>query len=176
MSKDAGTTKIIVRDLTLLADLPEYFPIVPSPPTFRYIGPIRFREALPRPKWLSQLDPNRPTLYFTMGSTGDAKFFGEAVRVFGNTEYQVLITTAELPSEQFAQHQNVFVEKLADGDSLMAASNMTITPRWRSSHDGRANGDTSSARGPTSTRRSSAHARRRRRGQRRSSMPASSIW
>lgn len=118
---------LIEGDLTLLADLPEYFPIVPSPPTFRYIGPIRFREALPRPKWLSQLDPNRPTLYFTMGSTGDAKFFGEAVRVFGNTEYQVLITTAELPSEQFAQHQNVYVEKLADGDSLMAASHVTIT-------------------------------------------------
>ncbi len=49
------------------------------------------------------------------------------MRVFGNTEYQVLITTAELPSEQFAQHQNVFVEKLADGDSLMAASHVTIT-------------------------------------------------
>lgn len=118
---------LIEGDLTLLADLPEYFPIVPSPPTFRYIGPIRFREALPRPKWLGQLSRDRPTLYFTMGSTGDARFFSEAVRVFGDSEYQVLITTAELPSEQFAQHSNIFVEKLADGDALMAASHVTIT-------------------------------------------------
>ena len=124
----ASLHELVEGDITLLADLPEYFPIAAtSTSDFRYIGPIRFREALPRPKWLSQLDPSRPTLYFTMGSTGDAKFFGEAVRVFGNTEYQVLITTAELPSEQFAQHQNVFVEKLADGDSLMAASHVTIT-------------------------------------------------
>jgi UDP:flavonoid glycosyltransferase YjiC (YdhE family) len=118
---------LIEGDLTLLADLPEYFPIVPSPPSFRYIGPVRFREALPRPSWLSQLDRRRPTLYFTMGSSGDARFFGEAVRVFGDSEYQVLITTAGLPSEQFAQHSNIFVEKLADGDSLMAASHVTIT-------------------------------------------------
>ena len=119
--------ELIEGDLTLLADLPEYFPIVPSPPTFRYVGPIRFREALPRPKWLGKLTRDRPTLYFTMGSTGDARFFSEAVRVFGDSEYQVLITTAELPSEQFAQHSNIFVEKLADGDALMAASHVTIT-------------------------------------------------
>ena len=119
--------ELIEGDLTLLADLPEYFPIVPSPPTFRYVGPIRFREALPRPQWLGKLTRDRPTLYFTMGSTGDARFFSEAVRVFGDSEYQVLITTAELPSEQFAQHSNIFVEKLADGDALMAASHVTIT-------------------------------------------------
>ena len=118
---------LIEGDLTLLADLPEYFPIVPSPPTFRYVGPIRFREALPRPKWLGKLTRDRPTLYFTMGSTGDARFFSEAVRVFGDSEYQVMITTAELPSEQFAQHSNIFVEKLADGDALMAAAHVTIT-------------------------------------------------
>jgi UDP:flavonoid glycosyltransferase YjiC (YdhE family) len=127
LPKLATMYDLIEGDLTLLADLPEYFPIVSSPASFRYIGPIRFREALPRPSWLSSLDPYRPTLYFTMGSSGDARFFSEAVRVFGDTEYQVLITTAGLPSEQFAQHRNIFVEKLADGDSLMAASNMTIT-------------------------------------------------
>jgi len=118
---------LIEGDVTLLADLPEYFPIVPSPPTFRYVGPIRFREALPRPSWLSALEKDRPTVYFTMGSTGDARFFKEAVRAFGDTEYQVLITTADLPSEQFAQHRNLFVEKLADGDALMAASSVTVT-------------------------------------------------
>ncbi|MFO0578652.1 MAG: glycosyltransferase [Polyangia bacterium] len=118
---------LIEGDLTLLADLPEYFPILPSPPSFRYVGPIRFRAALPKPAWLSQLDPSRPTIYFTMGSSGEARFFGEAIRAFGDTEYQVLITTAGLPADMVAGYDNVFVEDLADGDALMAASDVTIT-------------------------------------------------
>jgi UDP:flavonoid glycosyltransferase YjiC (YdhE family) len=118
---------LIEGDLTLLADLPEYFPILPSPPSFRYVGPIRFRAALPKPAWLSRLSRDRPTVYFTMGSSGEARFFGEAIRAFGGTEYQVLITTAGLPADLFARYDNVFVEDLADGDALMAASDVTIT-------------------------------------------------
>ena len=118
---------LIEGDVTLLADLPEYFPVSQAPPSFRYIGPIRFREALPRPIWLGRLAKDRPTLYFTMGSSGDAKFFSEAVRVFGDTNYQVLITTAGMSAQSLPRRDNVFVEELADGDSLMAASHVTIT-------------------------------------------------
>ena len=118
---------LIEGDMTLLADLPEYFPVKQPPASFRYVGPIRFREALPRPIWLGRLAKDRPTLYFTMGSSGDASFFSEAIRVFGGTNYQVLITTAGLPGKLFSQYDNVFVEELADGDSLMAASHLTIT-------------------------------------------------
>ncbi len=118
---------LIEGDITLLADLPEYFPVSQAPASFRYIGPIRFREALPRPIWLGRLAKDRPTLYFTMGSSGDANFFAEAVRVFGGTNYQVLITTAGMKAQTFGKYDNVFVEELADGDSLMAASHVTIT-------------------------------------------------
>lgn len=127
---------LIEGDVTLLADLPEYFPITTTtdaegvertPPDFRYIGPILFRAALPRPAWLSRLSPTRPTLYFTMGSSGDARFFNDAVRMFGGTDYQVLITTAGLPAHLFRGYDNIFVEQLADGEALMAASHVTIT-------------------------------------------------
>jgi UDP:flavonoid glycosyltransferase YjiC (YdhE family) len=120
--------QLIEGDITLLADLPEYFPIVESAPaSYRYVGPIMFRAALPRPIWLPKLDRRRPTLYFTMGSTGDTHFFNEAVRVFGGTKYQVLITTAGLPVEQLRRHDNVFIEELADGDLLMKVSDVAIT-------------------------------------------------
>ena len=120
--------QLVEGNVTLLADLPEYFPIQDdSAADFRYIGPIMFRAALPRPIWLPRLDRSRPTLYFTMGSTGDAQFFTEAVKVFGGTRYQVLITTAGLPVEQFRRYDNLFIEELADGDSLMSVSNVAIT-------------------------------------------------
>lgn len=127
LPKLATLYDLIEGDVTLLADLPEYFPIIASGPTFRFVGPIRFAGTFPKPAWLSQLDPARPTLYFTMGSSGDTRFFTEAVRVFGSTQYQVLITTADLPTKPFAQHRNLFVEELADGDALMACSSVTIT-------------------------------------------------
>jgi UDP:flavonoid glycosyltransferase YjiC (YdhE family) len=120
--------QLIEGGITLLADLPEYFPIFASAPaSYRYIGPIMFRAALPRPIWLPKLDKSRPTLYFTMGSSGDTHFFNEAVRVFGGSKYQVLITTAGLPVEQLRRHDNVFIEELADGDSLMKVSHVAIT-------------------------------------------------
>ncbi len=120
--------QLVEGDITLLADLPEYFPIHPtSQNDFRYIGPILFRAALPRPIWLPRLDKSRPTLYFTMGSTGDTHFFNEAVRVFGGSSYQVLITTAGLPVEQLRRHDNIFIEELADGDSLMSVSHVAVT-------------------------------------------------
>ncbi len=120
--------ELVEGDITLLADLPEYFPIdVHSAADFRYVGPIMFRAALPRPIWLPRLDRSRPTLYFTMGSTGDTQFFTEAAKVFGGTSYQVLITTAGLPVDLYRKYDNVFIEELADGDSLMSVSHVAIT-------------------------------------------------
>lgn len=120
--------ELVEGDVTLLADLPEYFPVdANSANDFRYIGPILFRASLPRPIWLPRLDRSRPTLYFTMGSTGDTHFFSEAAKVFGGTKYQVLITTAGLPVDLYRKYDNVFIEELADGDSLMSVSHVAIT-------------------------------------------------
>jgi MGT family glycosyltransferase len=114
-------------DVTLLADLPEFMPVVrDTPPSFRYTGPLLWEANIDLPPWYSKLDPKRPTIYFTMGSTGDTKFFEEAVRVFGNTEYQVLITTGGL-AELSAPPPNVFVAKYAPGEALMAMSDVVVS-------------------------------------------------
>jgi MGT family glycosyltransferase len=118
---------LIEGDMTLLADVPEYMPTTDNmPSTYRYVGPIMWEADLPRPRWLSKLDPRRPTLYFTMGSTGDAQFFNEAIRVFGDTEYQVLITTGGL-ADLGAVPSNVFVEEYANGQALMEASDAVVS-------------------------------------------------
>jgi MGT family glycosyltransferase len=118
---------LIEGDMTLLADLPEYMPTRPeTPPSFRYVGPIVWEADLPEPAWLRRLDPARPTLYFTMGSTGDAKFFHEAIRVFGGTDYQILITTGGLASLGPVP-DNIFVEEYAPGQPLMRASGAVIS-------------------------------------------------
>jgi MGT family glycosyltransferase len=121
---------LIEGDITLLADVPEYMPVEGAPASFRYMGPILWEPDLPRPAWLDRLDPLRPTLYFTMGSTGDAAFFDEAIQVFGGTEYQVLITTGGLAPADIlggAAPPNVFVETYAPGAALMEASDVVVS-------------------------------------------------
>lgn len=117
----------IEGDITLLADLPEFMPVTAdAPSSFRFTGPLLWDARVELPSWFAKLDANRPTIYFTMGSTGDAKFFEEAVRVFGNTEFQVLITTGGI-AEIANPPSNVFVAKYAPGEALMAASDVVVT-------------------------------------------------
>ena len=118
---------LIEGDVTLLADVPEFMATRPGTPhTIRYVGPLLWEANLPAPAWLSRLDRKRPTLYFTMGSTGDAEFFNEAIRVFGDTEYQVLITTGGL-ANLGAVPSNVFVEEYANGQALMDVSDAVVS-------------------------------------------------
>jgi MGT family glycosyltransferase len=119
--------ELVEGDVTLLADVPEYFPITDSPLRYRYVGPILWRSALRRPAWLATLSPGRPTLYFTMGSTGDTRFFSEAVRVFGDTRYQILITTGGLDVALSNVPDNIFIEEFADGDALMEAADLVVS-------------------------------------------------
>ncbi len=118
---------LIEGDMTLLADVPEYMPTrAEMPASFRYVGPILWEADLPEPAWLKRLDPTRPTLYFTMGSTGDTAFFDEAIRVFGDTEYQILITTGGL-ADLGPVPKNVFVEEYAPGAALMQVSDAVVS-------------------------------------------------
>ena len=98
---------------------------------FASVVPLHRTDSLSRSTAASKLvvvarSESPDAVLFTMGSSG---MHASLAKRCGCSAIPstALITTAGLPSEQFAQHRNIFVEKLADGDSLMAASNMTIT-------------------------------------------------
>jgi UDP:flavonoid glycosyltransferase YjiC (YdhE family) len=57
-------------DLTLFADIPEFSPVSKLPDSARFIGPLTWHNNLPAPECLANLDPNRPVVYFTLGSEG----------------------------------------------------------------------------------------------------------
>ncbi len=57
-------------DFTLFADIPEFSPVRKLPVTARFIGPLTWRNNLPAPGCLNELDPSRPVVYFTLGSEG----------------------------------------------------------------------------------------------------------
>jgi len=113
-------------DLTILADIPEYGPTEGLPSSFKYVGPIMWEPETPLPEWFDKLDPARPTFYFTMGSSGYTRFFNQAIQIFGDTEYQVLITTGGLFLDVDRIPPNCFIEEFAPGRLLMEKSDVVV--------------------------------------------------
>jgi len=112
-------------DLNLMVDTPDYGPTRDLPDSFHYVGPTIWEPDLPPPPWLEELDPRRPTLYFTMGSTGHARFFELAMELFGDSDFQVLMTTAGMASFDTVP-DNVFVADFAPGSALMAIADLVV--------------------------------------------------
>lgn len=112
-------------DLNLIADIPEYGPTADLPASFHYIGPILWEPETEPPPWLEKLDPDRFTIYFTMGSTGYARFFEQALETFGDTDYQCVMTTAGL-AELRDVPDNFFVTDYAPGSQIMEHSDAVV--------------------------------------------------
>jgi UDP:flavonoid glycosyltransferase YjiC (YdhE family) len=112
-------------DLNLLTDIPEYGPTRNLPSNFHYVGPLIWEPDVAVPEWIHQLDPNRPTIYFTMGSTGHAKYLQVALDLFADSEYQCLMTTAGLLRPAHVP-RNFFVCDYAPGSELMKRSALVV--------------------------------------------------
>ena len=112
-------------DFNIITDIPEYGPTKNLPGNYHYIGPIVWEPEIELPDWLEKLDPNKTTLYFTMGSTGNPHIFEQAIEIFGNTEYQCVMTTAGL-IELSNIPENFFVVNYAPGSKIMEKCDMVI--------------------------------------------------
>jgi MGT family glycosyltransferase len=112
-------------DLNLLLDIPEYGPTRHLPPNYHYVGPVLWEPDSRVPPWLERLDPHRPTVYFTMGSTGNPGFFTEAIEAFGGSEYQCLVTTAGLVQLRHVP-DNFFITEYAPGSKLLERSDVVV--------------------------------------------------
>jgi UDP:flavonoid glycosyltransferase YjiC (YdhE family) len=115
-------------DLILLCDVPEYAPMSLVPPNYHYIGPIIWGHDLENPAWLDDLDPDKPSLYFTMGSTGPQIAFQTAIEILGDTKYQVMMTLGSLVKENGLKPlpHGFFAASYASGDILASRADAMI--------------------------------------------------
>jgi MGT family glycosyltransferase len=117
---------ILEGDLTLLADIPEFCPTKDLPDNARYVGPILWNVPLPEPGFLSRLDPDRPTIYVSMGSTGKKSFFEMSLAAFTGTPYQVVMTTGEIELAKAKAPENFFITDFAPGLAIMKRSDLVL--------------------------------------------------
>ena len=113
------------RGLTLLADLPEFAPCRELPEHIRYVGPFLWEADVPPPPWLSEVDPAKPTVYVTMGSTGITKVFVRVLHELVNAGFQVMTTTCgQVPPSDVPR--GCFAADLAPTSALLSRATVTL--------------------------------------------------
>ena len=118
--------EILEGDLTLMADIPEFCPTRDLPENVQYIGPILWNAPMPEPEFLKRLDPKRPTVYVSMGSTGKKAFFEASLAAFADTEYQVVMTTGEIALAHAKAPANFFITDFAPGLAIMKRADLVV--------------------------------------------------
>jgi UDP:flavonoid glycosyltransferase YjiC (YdhE family) len=106
----------------LIADLPRFIPCAELPPNFEYIGPLLWEPNVPDPPWLDQLDPDAPTAYVSMGSTGDARDLTRILVSLRDAGWQVTATTGNYSDSV----SGVFTCKYARGSTLLSRSQVLV--------------------------------------------------
>jgi len=81
-------------DHTLFPDVPALIPTRDLPAHQKYLGPVLWSPPVPLPAWWSTLDPQRPTIYVTLGSSGRTDRLPLVIEVAAGLGYQVLVATA----------------------------------------------------------------------------------
>ena len=116
---------MMAGDLNLMVDIPEYGPTEDLPENFHYIGPIVWEPSSRDHSWIEDIQTDKKVIYFTLGSTGDHKFYQTVIDIFGDTEFEVIMTSAGLfsPSEV---PENFTIVDFAPGSKILEKSDLII--------------------------------------------------
>jgi UDP:flavonoid glycosyltransferase YjiC (YdhE family) len=121
-----ATNCLTGKDITLLADISEYFPTRNLPANYHYIGPLTWKSTSPLPSWWPPEKNDKPLIYVTMGTTGISDFFHKAYELFKASEMTAIITTGAQVSDLTNINGKIYVEPFIDGDLAMEASDLVV--------------------------------------------------
>lgn len=126
-----ATNCLAGNDLTLLADIEEYFPTRNLPADYHYIGPLTWESPLPQPTWWPPKNNGNPLIYFTMGTTWMGGSFSALYQKIREQEITAIIATGgQVVSQESAGLKTVdgeiYIEDFVDGDLMMEACDLVV--------------------------------------------------
>ena len=116
-------------DLTLFADVWEFFPTSGLPSHFKYVGPIQWEpEDNPVPQWWSRLDRSGklPIVYVTMGSTGPMGEIKALAARLLDEGYQVICTSLEQADPELSQRPHYFARRYLPGAKMCLLAEVVV--------------------------------------------------
>ncbi|NTU42293.1 MAG: UDP glycosyltransferase, partial [Nitrospirales bacterium] len=133
LSKRYGLTKTITatncltgKDITLLADIPEYFPTRNLPANYHYIGPLTWERGVPPPSWWPPQKEGRPLIYITAGTTGIGDFFQIVYGLIRKSGLAAVITTGAQIGGLESIKGKIYAEPFIDGDLVMKECDLVV--------------------------------------------------
>jgi len=133
LSNKHGLAKMITatncltgKDITLLADIPEYFPTRNLPNNYHYIGPLVWKDGASAPKWWPVKKGAKPLIYITMGTTGLGDFFRRVIELCTTSDLLAIMTTGGQVKDIQTIENKVYVEDYIDGDLVMEACDLVV--------------------------------------------------
>ena len=126
-----ATNCLAGKDLTLLADLEEYFPTRNLPADYHYIGPLTWESPLPPPAWWPPKKSGELLAYFTMGTTwmgGSFPALYAMIRAHGITA--IIATGGQFKGDAGQELKTIdgeiYVEEFVDGDLVMGECDVVV--------------------------------------------------
>lgn len=117
------------KDLTLLADVPEYFPTYGLPGSFHYIGPLTWKTDMPPPPWWPSLlrSRRRHLAFVMMSTTGTPDILRRAVRLLGDASITVVMTTGGQTADFQTIEGRLYAEPFLDADLVLRECDVVVT-------------------------------------------------
>lgn len=81
-------------DYTLYADIPELIPIQKLPAHHRWLGPVLWSTHTPLPGWWNQLPEDKPLVFITLGSSGQAQLLPMVLAALSRLSVTIVAATA----------------------------------------------------------------------------------
>jgi UDP:flavonoid glycosyltransferase YjiC (YdhE family) len=81
-------------DYTLYADIPEMVPTRNLPAHHRYLGPVLWSTHTPLPEWWDRLPDDKPVIFLTLGSSGQASLLPMALNALSRLPATIIVATA----------------------------------------------------------------------------------
>ncbi|MEW5943473.1 MAG: glycosyltransferase [Pseudomonadota bacterium] len=81
-------------DYTLYADIPELFPAENLPASHHYLGPVLWSPPVVKPPWWDDLPTDKPIVYLTLGSSGQARLLPTALEALADLPVAVIAASA----------------------------------------------------------------------------------
>ena len=81
-------------DLALFSDIPEVYGLYGDIPGGHFLGPVRWSPEVPLPDWWAALDPDKPLIYVTLGSSGDGRLLPRLLDRLARPGLQLAVATA----------------------------------------------------------------------------------
>lgn len=120
---------LVEADHVLYAEPPGMIEAPGAPAHHHCIGPVVWSPSLPLPDWWADLPDDRPLVYVTMGSTGDADRLPALVRRLAGLDVTVVVSTAgrsELAPVLAERAPNVLAAEVVPGAEVCARAALVV--------------------------------------------------